>query len=94
MTEKDDLKSGEVMAKEAAFHCKTEVNPESTNANELFSKLKETVLESPKFKRQGSNWRFRSVLSLDLHTVKYEPLGSPLIFRFLVFSRKESNYQS
>ena len=29
-----------------------------------------------KFQRQGSNWRFHSVLSLNLHTVKYKPLGS------------------
>ena len=72
MMEKVDLKSGEVIAKEAAFHSKTEVNLESTNANELFSKMKETVLESlAKFQRQGSNWRFHSVLSMDLHTVKY-----------------------
>ena len=28
-----------------------------------------------KFKRQGSNWRFHSVLSLYLHTVKYVQLG-------------------
>ena len=57
--EKVDLKSGEVIAKEAAFHFKTEVNLESTNSNELFSKMKETVLKSlEKFKRQGSNWRF------------------------------------
>ena len=64
--EKVDLKCGEVIAKEAAFHCKTEVNLESTNSNELFSKTKETVLESlEKFQRQGSNWRFHSVLSLD-----------------------------
>ena len=28
-----------------------------------------------KFQRQGSNWRFHSVLSLDLHAVKYVPLG-------------------
>ena len=76
MMEKVDLKSGEVIAKEAAFHSKTEANIESTNSNELFSKIKETVLESlAKFQRQESNWRFRSVLSLDLHTVKYEPLG-------------------
>ena len=55
---------------------KTEVNLESTNSSELFSKMKETVLESlAKFERQGSNWRFHSVLSLNLHTVKYEPLG-------------------
>ena len=76
MMEKVDLKSGEVIAKEAAFHSKTEVNLESTKSHELFSKMKETVLESlANFQRQGSNWRFRSVLSLDIHTVKYGPLG-------------------
>ena len=38
--------------------------------------MNETDMESlAKFQRQGSNLRFRSVLSLDLHTVKYEPLG-------------------
>ena len=76
MMEKVDLKSGEVIAKEAVFLFKTEGNLESTNSNELLSKMKETVLESlAKFQRQGSNWRFNSVLSLDLHTVKYEPRG-------------------
>ena len=38
--------------------------------------MKETVLKSlAKFQRQGSNWRFHSVWRLDLHTVKYVPLG-------------------
>ena len=38
--------------------------------------MKETALEHlAKFQRQGSNWRFHSVLSLDLNTVKYVPLG-------------------
>ena len=74
--EKVDLKGDEVIAKEAAFHSKTEVNLENTNSNELFSKMKETLLESlTKFQRQGSNWRFRSVLGLDLHTVKYVPIS-------------------
>ena len=54
MMEKVDLNSGEMIAKEAAFHSKTEVNLESTNSNELFSKMKETVSESlAKFQRQG-----------------------------------------
>ena len=76
MMEKVDLKSGEVIVKESAFHSKTGVNLESTDSNELFSKMKETVLESlAKFQIQGSNWRFHSVLSLDLHTEKYVPLG-------------------
>ena len=52
MMEKVDLKSGEVIAKEAEFHSETEVNLESTDSNELFSKMKETVLESfAKFQR-------------------------------------------
>ena len=43
--------------------------------------MKETVLESlAKFQRQESNWRFHSVLILNLHTVKFEPLdGSSYI---------------
>ena len=65
-----------MIAKEAAFHCKTEVNLESTNCSELLSKMKETVLNSlAKFLRRGSNLRIRSVSNLDLHTEKYEPLG-------------------
>ena len=69
MMDKVDITSGEVIANEAAFHSKTEVNLESTDSTELFSKMKETVLESlAQFQSQGSNWRFHS-----RHTVKYEP---------------------
>ena len=39
MMKKVDLKSGEVIVIEAAFHSKTEVNLESTDSNELFSKM-------------------------------------------------------
>ena len=46
MMENVDLKSDEVIAKEAAFHSKTEVNLESNDSSELLSKMKETVLES------------------------------------------------
>ena len=62
MMKKVELKSGEVIAKEAAFHYKTEVNLERTDSNELFSKTIETVLLSlAKFQRQGSDSRFHSV---------------------------------
>ena len=62
MMEKVYLKCSEVIAKEAAFHSKQEVNLESTDSNELFSKMKETVLELlAKFETQESNWRFHSV---------------------------------
>ena len=53
MMEKVDLTSCEVIVKEAAFHCKTEVNLESTNSNELFSNITETLLEFlAKFQRK------------------------------------------
>ena len=68
MMKKVDLKDGEVIANKAAFHSKTEVILESTDSNELFSKMKETDLKSlAKFQRQGSNLSFRSVLSLSSH---------------------------
>ena len=38
MIKKVDRKGGEMIAKEAAFHSETEVNSESTNSNELFTK--------------------------------------------------------
>ena len=38
MTEKVDLKSREVIAKEAAFHCRTEIKLESTDSSECFRK--------------------------------------------------------
>ena len=47
------LKSDEVIAKEAEFHSKTEVNLGSTDSIELFSTMGETVLEYlAKFQRQ------------------------------------------
>ena len=46
MMQKVDLKGGEVITKETAFHPKTEVNLKSTNSNELFPKMNGTVLQS------------------------------------------------
>ena len=43
MMKKVDLKSDEVIAKEAAFHSYTQVNFESTNSGELFSNIKEKL---------------------------------------------------
>ena len=87
-----------MIAKEAAFHSKTEVNLESTNCNELFSKMKETVLKSlAKFQRRGSHWRFHSVLILDLHTVKYVPLGGCSyiqLFKFLAAKKAIINLKN
>ena len=44
--EKVDLKRSEVIAKEAAFYSETEVHLQSTNSNELFSKMKKKLFWS------------------------------------------------
>ena len=76
MMKKFDLKSGEVIAKEAAFHSKTEINLEGANSNKLFLKMNEMFWSlQQNFKDNtviGDSVQF---LSLDLHTVSYEPLG-------------------
>ena len=96
MMEKVDLKGGEVIAKKATFHSKTYVILESTNSNELFSKMKIVFQSLAKFQRQESNWRFHSVLSLDLRTIKYEPLGGCsyiLLPKFLAAKKASINLQ-
>ena len=85
-----------MIAEEAAFHSKTEVNLESTDSHELFSKMKETVMESlAKFQRQGSNWRFHSVFeSGHSHSEVYASWWFLLYSAFQVPSSKESDHQS
>ena len=85
-----------MIAKEAAFHSKTEVNLETTDSKELFSKMKESVLKSlAKFQRQGSNLRFHSVLSLDLHTAtwgsSYIPLPACLAAKKAIINLKNED---
>ena len=84
--EKVDLRSGEVIAKEAAFHSKTEVNLESTDSNELFLKMKETVLESL------ANFKAKEVIGDHVQFLDWiftrqsmRHLVVPLIFRFQRF---------
>ena len=96
MMEKVDLKSEEVIAKGVAFLSKAEVNLESTDSNELFSKMKETVLESlAKFQRQGSKWRFHSVFeSGSSHRKVRTTWRFLLYYASKVSSSKESDNQS
>jgi hypothetical protein len=82
MMEKNDLQSGEVVLHAAAFHSDTDVNLEATDVNELYSTMSEVVLERlAKFQRLGSNWRFKSIKDLQVHTVKYEPLRGSSYFK-------------
>ena len=81
MMEKTNLQTGEVVVREAPFWSGVEVNLEATNLDELYEKWKSKILENiSTFQNSGSGWVFKSVVSLEIHTVKYEPMrGSSYI---------------
>jgi len=73
--EKTNIKTGEVESHQKAPHSRIEINLVGTNTDEIYSEMLKTILERlATFQRSGSNWIFSSVLSLDIHTVKYKPL--------------------
>jgi hypothetical protein len=79
--ERVDMKSGEVTTAEIPFATKAEVILESTDVNELYTAAIDRILElMANFQMQGSNWRFKSVVKLDINTFVYKPLkGSSYI---------------
>ena len=57
------------------FHSNIEVNLDGTDEDELYFTMVERVLESiAKFLATKSDWRFHSVIKLELQTVSYKPL--------------------
>ena len=79
--ERQDIKTGEVVFNLPYFHSGTEVNLEGTNVNELYQKMTDKIIEGvTKYNKGGSNFVFKQILSLEIHTVQYEPLdGSSYI---------------
>lgn len=64
-----------------SFHSSIEVNLEGTDVNKLYQIMVDHIMENIfTFQDRGSNWKFKSITSLEIHTVKYEPLrGSSYI---------------
>ena len=51
-------------------------NLEGTDVNDLYQKMTDKILEGiAKYNKGGSNFIFKQILSLEIHTVQYEPLG-------------------
>ena len=76
MMEKTNLQTGEAVVREAPFWSGVEVNLEATNLDELYEKWKSKILEHiSTFQNSGSGWVFKSIVSLEIHTVKYQPLS-------------------
>src|SRR5688572_12936829 len=79
--ERVDMKSGVVDSADIPLVSKTEVILDSTDPNEIYSNAKDKIMESmASFQMRGSNWRFKSVVKLDINTAVYKPLrGSSYI---------------
>ena len=73
--EKNNISTGEVIVNKTSFHSKPEVNLEGTDVEDLYNTMVDRVLEAmATFQRDGSNWTFKSIICLEIHTVAYEPL--------------------
>ena len=65
----------EMVIKPADFHSDIEVNLDGTDEKELYHTMVERILENmAAFQREGSPWRLNSIIQLELHTVRYNPL--------------------
>jgi len=82
--ERTEIKTGEVIVKDAAFHSEQEVYLESTDIDEMYMKMKDRVIENlTVFQRGQSGWRFRSIVSLNIFTAEYKPLKGSSYIPFL-----------
>ena len=89
---KTDIATGEVEYSNGHFVSKVEIILQGTNLDELYQKMTGKMLESlAAYQMQGSNWIFDSIIALEVHTVKYEPLrGSSYIKLPDVLAKKKA----
>ena len=79
--ERVDMASGEVITVEVPFRSKTEVVLAATDVSDLYKNAGDKISEAmANFQSQGSNWRFKAVVKMDVNTAIYKPLkGSSYI---------------
>ena len=67
---------GEIVIQPFAFHSNIEVNLDGTDEEELYITMTEKIIEKMATLQQasGSGWRLHSIIRLELHTVRYNPL--------------------
>jgi len=68
--ERTNIKTGKIHKCDKQFHSEMEINLQGTYTYEMYTKMKDTIKERITFLRGGSNWKFRSIIRLELHTVK------------------------
>ena len=81
MMTKTNIATGEETTVEAAFNSDVEINLDGSDVNEMYERMVDNTRENlAAFQMRGSNWVFASIVRLDIHTVRYEPLrGSSYI---------------
>ena len=67
---------GEIVIQPFAFHSNIEVNLDGTDEEELYITMTEKIIEKIATLQQatGSGWKLHSIIRLELHTVRYNPL--------------------
>ena len=67
---------GETVIKPANFHSDNHINLEGTDEDDIYIIMTERILEKmATFQSGGSGWRLYSIIKLELHTTRYNPLG-------------------
>ena len=73
---------GQTVIYPSNFSSYIEVNLDGTDENELYNTMIERAMENMASMQQvmGSRWRFRSIIRLELHVVRYNPIrGEALV---------------
>ena len=66
---------GETVIKPADFNSNIHINLEGTDEDDIYIIMTERILEiMATFQSLGSGWRLYSIINLELHTVRYNPL--------------------
>ena len=66
---------GETVIKPANFHSDNHINLEGTDEDDIYIIMTERILEKmATYQSGGSGWRLHSIIKLELHTTRYNPL--------------------
>ena len=67
---------GEIVIRSFAFHSEIHINLDGTDEEELYITMTEKIIEKMATLQQatGSGWRLHSIIKLELHTARYNPL--------------------
>ena len=65
----------EMVIKPADSHSDIKINLDGTEEKDLYVTMTERILENmATFQNEGIPWKLRSIIQLELHTVRYKPL--------------------